>query len=82
MIKVYWDSNFCLSLKQGPQKAAATRAKNELQHVRVALSDLKQEHMQLKTIFGKEVQCCERQIAVSCASGLQINEMHISLNTF
>ncbi|EUB63433.1 Coiled-coil domain-containing protein [Echinococcus granulosus] len=46
------------------QRETAFRAKNELQQVRVALSDLKQEQMRMKTIFAKEVQCCERQIAV------------------
>ncbi|KAL5972039.1 hypothetical protein TSMEX_000226 [Taenia solium] len=46
------------------QRETAIRAKNELQQVRAALSDLKREQMQLKTIFAKEVQCCERQIAV------------------
>ncbi|VDK20263.1 unnamed protein product [Taenia asiatica] len=46
------------------QRETAIRAKKELQQVRAALSDLKREQIQLKTIFAKEVQCCERQIAV------------------
>ncbi|KAL5111426.1 hypothetical protein TcWFU_001675 [Taenia crassiceps] len=46
------------------QRETAIRAKNELQQVRVALSNLRREQMQLKTVFAKEVQCCERQIAV------------------
>ncbi|VDM31924.1 unnamed protein product [Hydatigera taeniaeformis] len=46
------------------QKATAVRARNELQQVRVALSDLRQEQVQMKIVFAKEIQCCERQIAV------------------
>ncbi|KAM3179658.1 hypothetical protein ACTXT7_000245, partial [Hymenolepis weldensis] len=48
----------------GTQRAAAVRAKNKLHHVRVALSDLKQEHMQMRAEFGKEIQICEKQIAI------------------
>ncbi|VDL27369.1 unnamed protein product, partial [Hymenolepis diminuta] len=51
-------------IPKGNQRAAAVRAKNELHHVRVALSDLKQEHMQMRAEFGKELQICEKQIAM------------------
>ena len=50
---------------KGSQRIAAARVENELRQVRIALSDLKQRHLQMKSIFGKEVQCCQKQIAVS-----------------
>ncbi len=48
----------------GKQRAATVNAQNELRQLRSALTNLKQEHAQMKVLLGKEIQGCERQIAV------------------
>uniref|UniRef100_A0A5K3FIF0 AIP3 domain-containing protein n=1 Tax=Mesocestoides corti TaxID=53468 RepID=A0A5K3FIF0_MESCO len=51
-------------LMKGFQRAAAARAQSDVRLFRTALSNLKHEHLQMKVLFGKEIQNCERQISV------------------